>query len=102
MSGIGHTGKFVGRTYDQTIDGVLGNTAWADSVVYYSFPTTKTEYSYSGFSTDISGIADNFSQISTQQKNLAHKFLDLSGGNNADDGFSIEGFTNLTISYTTQ
>ncbi len=94
MSGTGHTTKYVASTGDQTIDGVLSGTAWNDATLYYSFPTSASEYTY--------GTEKNtLSSISALQETAAHTALNIDDGNAANDGFSLEGFTNLNVEYTT-
>ncbi|MCK4712458.1 MAG: M10 family metallopeptidase, partial [Marinosulfonomonas sp.] len=100
MSGTGNSTISVPATGDQLIDGVLSGIAWGDTVVTYSFPTSAGEYgsqaSYSPY-----GELATFGTISLLQQNAARWALDTAYGNSANDGFSVEGFTNLTIEYTT-
>ncbi|WP_313522494.1 M10 family metallopeptidase [Shinella sp.] len=91
MSGIGKTTKTVLATGTQTTDGLLSGFAWGDSVTY-AFPTTSTSYTYTGEPTS------NFGTVSTLQQTAAKFALDTALGDAANDGFAIEGFTNLDIS----
>lgn len=93
MSGTGNTSVGVTATGSDFVDGVLAGVAWGNSTIYYNFPTSYTVYNYSGYGTD-------FMSISAMQETAAHRALNISGytgGNAAQDGFSIEGFTNLNI-----
>ena len=94
MSGTNQTTKHVGATGNQLIDGVLAGIGWDKSTIYYSFPTSSIEYTYSGESA-------TFGQVSGGEITAAYFALDTANGNSADDGFSVEGFTNLNIVYTT-
>ena len=72
------------------VDGVLSGNAWAAPVTY-SFPSASTSYSYSGEPL-------SFSTVSEKQQTAALFALEVSYGSKANDGFSVEGFTNLAIS----
>ncbi len=93
MSGTGHSTKNISATGDQTIDGVLKGIAWNGGSITFSFPASNAEYTYSG-------EPDSFGTISTAQENMVRATLDTAYGNSANDGFSVEGFTNLSISFT--
>ncbi|TBG14757.1 M10 family metallopeptidase [Rhizobium leguminosarum] len=82
--------KDVSLTGDQKVDGLFSGTAW-DGTITYAFPTTATSYAYSG-EKDYA-----FSSISSQQQSLALFFMEESYGNAANDGFSVEGFTNANF-----
>jgi serralysin len=93
MSGTGNPNKTVAATGSDFVDGVLAGAAWSSPLISYNFPSSYTPYAYSGYDT-------GFASISAMQETAAHRALDtsdLSGGNLAQDGFSIEGFTNLGI-----
>ncbi|MEZ2133146.1 M10 family metallopeptidase C-terminal domain-containing protein, partial [Sinorhizobium sp. CB9] len=90
MTGIITPTKNVSLTGDQKIDGLLSGYAW-DSTITYSFPTSSTSYSYSG-EKDY-----GFSSISAQQQSAALFLMEQSYGNTANDGFSVEGFTNANF-----
>ncbi|WP_342588882.1 M10 family metallopeptidase, partial [Neorhizobium tomejilense] len=87
MTGIITSTKNVPLTGDQKIDGLISGYAW-DGTITYAFPTSSTSYSYSG-ERDF-----GFSSISSQQQAAALILMEQSYGNTANDGFSIEGFTN--------
>ena len=91
MTGIGKVTKTITATGTQTTDGVLSGSAW-DGPITYAFPTTSGSYTYSG------EPGNNFGTISAQQQNAAKFALDIAFGSAANDGFSVEGFTNLSIS----
>lgn len=93
MSGTGHTHKNVGPTGTQLIDGLISGNAWGDTSLTFSFPTSRGEFNYMHWS-------DSFAPISLMQQNAARWTLDQGFGNAANDGFSVEGFTNLTINHT--
>ncbi|MBB3649548.1 serralysin, partial [Rhizobium sp. BK619] len=82
--------KDVSSTGDQKVDGLFSGAAW-DGTITYAFPTTSSSYAYSG-EKDY-----NFSSISSQQQSLALFFMEQSYGNTANDGFSVEGFTNANF-----
>ncbi|WP_052272475.1 M10 family metallopeptidase [Leisingera sp. ANG-M7] len=87
----------VSRTYDAKVDGILWGTKWADSSLTYSFPDSASDYSYSSiFGLDLTG---SFSGFNSAQQAAATYALDTSDGNTANDGFAVEGFTNLSLSY---
>ncbi|MBX4929980.1 M10 family metallopeptidase C-terminal domain-containing protein [Rhizobium binae] len=80
----------VSLTGDQKVDGLFSGTAW-DGTITYAFPTTSASYAYSGEKNY------DFASISSQQKSFALFFMEQSYGNAANDGFSVEGFTNANF-----
>ncbi|MFA1621233.1 M10 family metallopeptidase [Rhizobium mongolense] len=90
MTGIITSTKNVNLTGDQRIDGLISGYAWAGTITY-AFPTSSTSYSYSG-EKDYS-----FSSVSQQQQSAALFLMEQSSGNTANDGFSVEGFTNANF-----
>ncbi|EJZ22635.1 M10 family metallopeptidase [Rhizobium sp. Pop5] len=82
--------KNVSLTGDLKVDGLFSGTAW-NGTITYAFPTTSESYAYSG-EKDY-----QFSSISSQQQSLALFFMEQSYGNAANDGFSVEGFTNANF-----
>ena len=81
-------------TGDPYVDAMLEGTQWAGSSITYSFPASSAEYGY--------GTEKNtFQPISASAEAAVRSALDTNNGNSADDGFSVEGFTNLTITETT-
>lgn len=91
MTGIGKVTKTITATGTQTTDGLLSGNAWSGSITY-AFPTTSGDYTYSG------EPLDNFGTVSVQQQNAAKFALDIAFGSAANDGFSVEGLTNVSIS----
>ncbi|WP_246723285.1 M10 family metallopeptidase, partial [Rhizobium etli] len=87
MSGIFTATKNVYLTGDKKVDGLLSGIAW-DGTITYAFPTVSTSYFYSGEKDS------SFSAISSDQQSTALFFMEQSYGNTANDGFSVEGFTN--------
>ncbi|MBP2445751.1 serralysin [Rhizobium leguminosarum] len=81
-------------TGDQKVDGLFSGTAW-DGTITYAFPTTSSSYAdgaelyYEKYY--------SFSPISSQQQSLALYFMEQSYGSAANDGFSVEGFTNANF-----
>jgi serralysin len=92
MTGTNKTIKFVSATGNQLIDGVISAYAWGGTSITYAFPTTASSYSYTGEKNN------NFAAISDAQKQAARFVLDKDVGNAANDGFSVEGFTNVSFS----
>ncbi|ABC89538.1 probable metallopeptidase protein [Rhizobium etli CFN 42] len=86
--------KTVDVTRDQKVDGLFSGTAW-DGTITYAFPTTSSSYAdgaelyYEKYY--------SFSPISSQQQSLALYFMEQSYGSAANDGFSVEGFTNANF-----
>ncbi|WP_018236751.1 M10 family metallopeptidase [Ensifer sp. BR816] len=92
MSGTGKTGKTLNTTGNSLIDGVLSGYAWTGTITY-AFPTAKSSYSYSG-------EKDNgFAAVSQAQINAALFAMEQTFGSAANDGFSVEGFTNADFTY---
>ncbi|WP_259667990.1 M10 family metallopeptidase C-terminal domain-containing protein, partial [Rhizobium lentis] len=81
---------YVSPTGDQKVDGLLHDFAWSGAITY-AFPTTSSSYDYNGEKNY------SFSPISSQQQSLALYFMEQSYGSAANDGFSVEGFTNANF-----
>lgn len=92
MTGTNKTIKFVSATGNQLIDSVISTYAWGGTSITYAFPTTASSYSYTGEKNN------KFAAISDAQKQAARFVLDKDVGNAANDGFSVEGFTNVSFS----
>ncbi|WFU50236.1 M10 family metallopeptidase [Sinorhizobium terangae] len=90
MSGTGKSIKIVKPTGNSLIDGVLSNVAW-NGTITYAFPTAAGSYSYSGEKNN------GFAAVSAAQQNAALFALEQSFGSAANDGFSVEGFTNASF-----
>ncbi|WOS66451.1 M10 family metallopeptidase [Sinorhizobium fredii] len=90
MSGTGKTVKTLKTTGNSLIDGLLSGYAWTGTITY-AFPTSRSSYSYSG-------EKDNgFAAVSQAQINAALFAMEQSFGSSANDGFSVEGFTNANF-----
>lgn len=102
MTGVFYGTKSVTKTGSSFVDAVLGNKAWDGGTISYSFPQNTGPYDaffpYDGNYSEPSG----FSAVSFFMAETARWALDKHyGGTNAQDGFSVEGFTNLNIFETT-
>ncbi|WP_081159239.1 M10 family metallopeptidase C-terminal domain-containing protein [Ensifer aridi] len=90
MSGTGKTVKTLNATSNSLINGVLSGYAWAGTITY-AFPTSASSYSHGNEK------YNGFNSISTAQMNTALFAMEQSYGSAANDGFSVEGFTNGTF-----
>jgi serralysin len=91
MSGTTNTVTAVTATGNALIDGVLYGAAW-DGPITYAFPDNPADYSYQ----KETGAA--FAAASGGEQTAALFALEKSSGTSADDGFSVEGFTNADLS----
>ncbi|WFU86316.1 M10 family metallopeptidase C-terminal domain-containing protein [Rhizobium sp. CC1099] len=91
MTGTNKSVQYNNPTGTALIDGVLSGVIWSGPVTY-SFPTSSSSYLYSPEKDS------GFAAISASQKNEALFALEKSYGTAANDGFSVEGFTNLDVS----
>ncbi|ANL26641.1 serralysin-like metalloprotease domain-containing protein [Rhizobium phaseoli] len=82
--------KNVISTGDQKVDALFSGTGW-NGTITYAFPTSSSSYDY-----DYEKYF-SFSSISSQQKSFALFFMEQSYGSAANDGFSVEGFTNANF-----
>lgn len=82
----------VSKSGNALADGVLSGYAWAGSSIEYAFPTKKGSYQYSG------ERDQKFSPVNEKIRDAVRETLDKNYGNSGNDGFSVEGFTNLKIS----
>ncbi|MGR9134441.1 M10 family metallopeptidase C-terminal domain-containing protein [Rhizobium leguminosarum] len=87
--------KNVSSAGDQKVDGLFSGTAW-DGTITYAFPTTSSSYADDGADLYYEKYY-SFSPISSQQQSLALYFMEQSYGSAANDGFSVEGFTNANF-----
>lgn len=90
MSGSATTTKTISASGSIFVDSVLVGRGWSTSTVTYAFPILVTDYSYSKYDS-------GFNTVTTQQKNAALFAMETSFGGSANDGFSVEGFTNLNF-----
>jgi serralysin len=94
MSGTGKSVASVFPTGNQNVDGLFAGYRWSDAVVTFSFPSSASEYAYSGESATLS-------RLSAAQIAASRFALEQGDGLAANDGFSVEGFTNLNLQETT-
>ena len=104
MSGSGNTVTSVSPSGDPRVDGSLRGVMWFGGITY-SDPDSPSDYQV-GYSSDpnkngISVQNDGFSQLSAAQLMSLHFALnsEMLTQPAGAAGFSVEGFTNLTIDY---
>ncbi|MCV9944208.1 RTX toxin [Rhizobium sp. BT-175] len=90
MTDLNNWTTYVFSTGDQKVDGLLSDFAWSGTITY-AFPTSSSSYTYGDEK------YHSFSSISSQQQSLALYFMEQSYGSAANDGFSVEGFTNANF-----
>ncbi|MGO8069770.1 M10 family metallopeptidase C-terminal domain-containing protein, partial [Rhizobium leguminosarum] len=90
MTDVNNWTTYVFSTGDQKVDGLLSDFAWGGTITY-AFPTSSSSYAYGDEK------YHSFSSISSQQQSLALYFMEQSYGSAANDGFSVEGFTNANF-----
>lgn len=90
MTGTNKSTKDMTLSGNSFVDGLLSGDAWSGPITY-SYSVTAADYSYSGEKNS------GFTTISTAQQNAAQFALDKDYGTSANDGFAVEGFTNLVI-----
>lgn len=73
-------------------DGVLSGYEWSGSSITFAFPDGKGDYGYGGEKDH------DFSPVNSKIQDAARRALDQDFGGTANDGFSVEGFTELTVS----
>lgn len=81
----------VGKSSDDLANGVLSGYEWSSGSITYAFPASSSDYGYSGEKNH------NFAPVNGQIQDAARWALDQQFGNDANDGFSVEGFTKLDI-----
>lgn len=97
MSGTGHSANFdVDASGEAVVDALMSGSAWTDSTLTYSFPTSGTEYA--GYGSD---EPDAHVVLAAKMKTAVRFALDKDDGNVANDGFSLEGFTAVTVDFIT-
>jgi serralysin len=93
----------VTNTGGDFVDGVISGFAWKGGHVSYSFPDSKSDYNdynKAPSSWHLDRVPNQgFGEVSARVKAAAEFILDTSYGNKANDGFAVEGFTNLRISH---
>ncbi len=95
MSGTGKTIVNVTYSFKDTIDPLLFGRQWAGGSITYSFPALPAEYTYSGPVATASPFA------LPVMRGAVHNILNASSTTLQQNGFSVEGFTNLNIAWTT-
>ena len=95
-NGSNSTTAAVGQSADPLIDGLLSGVKWAGSSITYSDPDSVSDYQAGH-----PELLSNFQRISAGQLAAAHAMLDSSVYIQPKGAiaFSVEGFTNLNISY---
>ena len=91
MCGVCNKIRDVGTSGNFAADGVIYGDAWKGPITY-AFTLTSENYSYAN------EPLKNFEPASQQQADSALFALEQSFGNAANDGFSVEGFTKVSIS----
>ncbi len=99
MSGIGFQSADVPLTGINTIDGLMTGLRWDESSITYGFADSASDYSGS-YPTDYDFLG-TFSAVSAMQEAAIRSILDLDMVSTAQAGFTVEGFTNLDISFST-
>ncbi len=91
----------VPRSGNQLIDGLLIGTRWVGPITY-SYPAASSAYTYVS-DRDGDGLSvqnDGFSQMSAMQMAVAHRIMNAEGHTPAAAaGFSVEGITNLKVTF---
>ncbi len=96
MSGTGNSVVSVLATGDQRIDGILYDRAWSDAVVTYSMPTSASTYGPGYGANENLGLR----MCSDAMSDALRFYLDTQFKNSANNGFAVEGFTNIRLKLT--
>jgi serralysin len=103
--GNGGTSTPVTASGDQRIDGLLTGVKWATGSISYTDPDSASDYQ-SGYFVDVNNNStsaqnEGFSHISAGQLLAVHYALNDTAYTQSSGahGFSVEGFSNLDISY---
>ncbi|MCB1366338.1 MAG: M10 family metallopeptidase C-terminal domain-containing protein [Rhodobacteraceae bacterium] len=105
MSGTFYGTTAIAISGDDSIDGIITGHRWSSTTIYYSFPSSNSVFDYDTDTGVYTG--GRFSALTTQQEDAANFALnaDLDGGGAttvaASAGFSVEGFTGLTVTLDT-
>lgn len=91
MCGFCNQVKEITSSGNYASDGVIYGTSW-DGPITYAFTQAANDYGYKY------EPGSNYAATTAQQQAAALFALEESSGNAADDGFSVEGFTDLAIS----
>jgi serralysin len=97
MTGISEPYSSVGSSGDQLVDGILRGVQWSDGAISYGDADSVLDYQTGYPSGPLSGL----SQLTAQQVGAVHFALNEFTYTQppAAGGFSVEGFTNLSIDY---
>jgi serralysin len=90
-----HGIKYVDSGNNRLANSVLTGLAWNGSAITYSFPDSRKDYTYT---TSNGEKDDGFAPVNQNIMSAARFALDLSYGSAANNGFSLEGFTNMNVS----
>ncbi|MFT3975296.1 MAG: M10 family metallopeptidase [Amaricoccus sp.] len=90
MAGLGT----VARSGDARVDGLLSGYAWDSLSLTFSDPDQAADFG-SGYPSSLSG----FSRVSAATLAAARAALDADSGRAAHAGFTVEGFTGLSLRY---
>jgi len=82
----------VAKSGNSLADGVLSGYEWNSASITYAFPDQRGDYGYRG------ERDKGFAEVNGKIKEAVRWTLDQNYGNAANDGFSVEGLTNLSIS----
>ena len=95
-SGTNNNASAVIASGNQLIDGVLIGQQWAGGTIDYAYSLTSAPYA-AYTDTDLVDIAQNMTVLAAQQETVINFILDAETGPSVTLGFSVEGFTNLTV-----
>ena len=84
--------RIVAPSGDPLADGVLSGYGWKGDSLTYAFPDSKRDYGYKG------ERDKGFASVNGKIEDAARWVLDKNFGNSANDGFSLEGLTDLHVS----
>ncbi|WP_254695644.1 hypothetical protein [Leisingera sp. NJS204] len=82
----------------EIFSGILWGTEWDAGSLTYSLQVTEGDYGYAFPDLD---LFDGFSEFNSAQRAAVKFALEQQDGNSANNGFSVEGFTNLSFSENT-
>jgi serralysin len=85
---------------DNRVEALLGPTHWSIGTIRFSLPTSAWEYEDGFGEYSEENETSTFRQAGSDVKAAAFFALSESQGPDADAAFSLEGFTNLDVSYT--
>jgi serralysin len=91
MTGISKSVATIGKSSIAMVNGVLSGGAWSGAITY-AFPTSASDYSYTTES------SNGFAAVTDAMKTAVLFAVETDDGNAANDGFSVEGFTNAVFS----